>query len=168
MLKDYRLTQLALFMCLIVTFIGCGKKTAKPINPELLPPAFSQTLIVKNETADEVHIFPAPGSIGEPLVLKPGESITINFIVNRKASMDESGNPTEDGWVVEIDKQHRFLGMKDTDGLLRIKTSNGELWEYKIDLGKCWFENKPPTRDHELTIREKGPDKSAPALVLCE
>lgn len=168
MLKVYRLVHLTLFLCLTVTFISCGKKTAKPINPESLPPAFLQILVVKNETSDEVHIFPAPGSIGEPLVLKPGESISMNFMVNRKASLDESGNPTEDGWTVEIDKQHKFLGMRDTDGLLRIKTSKGELWEYKIDLGKCWFENKPPTKDHELTVHEKGPEQSAPTLVLCE
>lgn len=148
--------------------IGCGKKTATQINPESLPPTFSQILIVKNETPDEVHIFPAPGSIGEPLALKPGESISMNFMVDRKASLDESGNPTEDGWVVEIDKQNRFLGMRDADGLLRIKTSKGQLWEYRIDLGKCWFENKPPTEDHELIIHEKGPDQSAPAVKLCE
>ena len=168
MLKVYKLIQFTLLVCLTITSTGCGKKTAKPINPELLPAAFSQTLIVKNETEDEVDIFPAPGVTGEPLVLKPGESISINFMVNRKASVDESGNPTKDGWVVEIDKQHKFLGMKDTYGLLRVKTLNGELWEYKIDLGRCWFENKPPTKDHELTIREKGPDKSATAAVLCK
>jgi hypothetical protein len=168
MLKDYGLIKPVLFILLIIAVVGCGKKTAKPINPESLPPTFSQILIVKNKTADEVHLFPAPGLIGEPLVLKPGESITMNFMVNRKASLDESGNPTEDDWVVEIDKQHKFLGMRDTDGLLRIKTSKGELWEYRIVLGNCWFENKPPTKDHELIINEKGPDQSAPAVVLCK
>jgi hypothetical protein len=168
MSKDYGLIQLTLFICLIVTVIGCGKKTAKPINPESLPPAFSQTLTVKNETADEVGIYPAPGSIGEPLVLKPGESISINFMVNRKPSLDDSGNPTEDGWAVEIDKQQKFLGMRDTDGLLRIKTLKGELWEYKIELGNCWFENKPPTKDHELTIQEKAPNQRPPVVVLCD
>ncbi|MGB7293424.1 MAG: hypothetical protein WBD99_14710 [Thermodesulfobacteriota bacterium] len=168
MLKGYRLINPVVFILLILAIISCGKETIRPIDPESLPPAFSQTLIVKNETADEVHIFPAPGSIGLPLVIEPGESISMNFMVNRKASLDESGNPTEDGWVVEIDKQHRFLGMRGTYGLLRIKTSKGELWEYKIDLGKCWFENKPPTEDHELTIHEEGPDQSAPAVVLCE
>ncbi|HEX9667156.1 MAG TPA: hypothetical protein VGA95_11450 [Thermodesulfobacteriota bacterium] len=168
MLRDYGLIKSLIFIFLIVTIVGCKKKTANPINPESLPPTFSQILIVKNETADEIHMFPAPGSIGEPLILEPGESITMNFIVNRKASLDESGNPKEDGWIVEIDKQHKFLGMRNTDGLLRIKTSKGELWEYRIDLGKCWFENKPPTKDHELIVHEKGPDQSAPAVILCD
>jgi hypothetical protein len=100
--------------------------------------------------------------------LERGESLTINFLVDRKPTLDKSGNPTEDGWAVEIDKQQKFLGMKDTDGVLRIKTPKGELWDYKIRLGRCWFENKPPTKDHELTIREKGPDQSAPDVVLCD
>jgi hypothetical protein len=168
LLNDHRLIKSLLFIFLIVTVIGCGKKTAKRINPESLPPAFLQILTVKNETPNEVQIFPAPGSIGEPLALKPGESIAMNFMVDITASVDESGNPKDNGWVVEIDKQNRFLGMKGADGLLRIKTSNGQLWEYRIDLGKCWFENKPPTKDHELIIHEKGPDQRTPAVALCE
>jgi hypothetical protein len=168
MLKDYGLIKSVFFILLIVAIVGCGKKTATPINPESLPPTFSQILIVKNRTAGEVHIFPAPRLIGEPLVLKPGESISMNFMVNRKASLDESGNPTGNGSVVEIDKQHRFLGMRETDGLLRIKTAKGELWEYNLVLGKCWFENKPPTKDHELIINEKGPDQHRSAVVLCK
>ena len=166
--NNHRLIELLLVIFLIGTFSGCWKKTVKQINPESLPPAFSQTLVVKNETADEVHVFPAPGTTDEPLPLKPGESIAINFMINRKASLDESGNPRENGWAVEIDKQNRFLGMKGTEGLLRIKTSSGQLWEYLIDLGKCWFESKPPTRNHELTINEEGPDQRAPAVFLCE
>jgi hypothetical protein len=167
-LKIYGLVQIALFVCLTLTFIGCGKKTAKTINPESLPPSFSQVLVVKNETANKVGIFPAPGSIGEPLALEPGESLTINFLVDRKPSLDESGNPTKDGWTVEIDKQQKFLGMKDDNGVLRIKTSKGQLRDYEIVLGKCWFKNKPPTKDHVLTIREKGPNQSAPDVVLCK
>lgn len=162
------LIDLTLFVCVIVTFIGCGKETAKPINPEMLPHSFSQVLVIKNETPDEVAIFPAPGSIGVPLALESGQSLTINFLIDRKPSLDESGNPTKDGWEVEIDKEQKFLGMKDKDGVLRIKTSKGQLWDYKIHLGKCWFKNKPPKKDHELKIREKEPDKTTPEVVLCE
>jgi hypothetical protein len=168
MLNHHGLIKSLLFTFLIVTVIGCGKKTAKPINPESLPPAFSQVLIVKNETPDEIQIFPAPGLIGEPLAIKPGESIAMNFMVSRKASLDKSGNPSDHGWTVEIDKQNRFLGMKGGDGLLRIKTSKGQLWEYRIDLGKCWFENKRPPKEHELIIHEKGPGQRTPAVELCE
>ncbi len=94
MLKDFRLLKCIVLGFVLVGVTGCGKKAAKPIDPESLPPSFSQMLIVKNETAEEVHIFPAPGSIGEPLVLAPGESISMNFMVNRKASVDESVKPT--------------------------------------------------------------------------
>ncbi len=168
MLKDCGLVKCTLLVFLIVAVFGCGEKTAKPIDPESLPSSFSQMLIVKNEIAEEVYIFPAPGSIGEPLVLKPGESLSMNFMVNRTASLDEAGNPTEDGWAAEIDKQHKFLGMRGADGIFRIKTPDGQLWDYRIVLGKCWFENKPPTEDHELIIDEDGPDQSTPAVVLCE
>lgn len=147
---------------------GCGQRTAEPVDPESLPPRFSQALVVKNKTAGEISLFPAPGSIGEPLTLKADESITVNFIINRTASVDESGNPAEDGWRVEIDKQHKYLGMKGADGVLRIKTSNGRLWDYRIVLGSCWFENRPPGREHELNINERGPDQSETALLLCE
>ncbi len=167
-LKVYGLILFTLLVCLILTLIGCGKETAKPINPESLPPSFPQVLVIKNETADEVGVYPALGSIGEPLVLEPGESLTINFLVDRKPSLDKYGNPTKDGWTVEIDEQQKYLGMKDTNGVLLIKTSKEEMREYKIGLGKCWFENRPPTKDHELKIREKGPGQTAPDVVLCE
>jgi len=168
MLKTYRSIGFIFLISLIVTIVGCEKRTAKPVKPESLPSTFSQNLSVKNEAPYEIHIFPAPGLIGESLALKPGESIIINFMVNRKAVLDEFGKPTEDAWVAEINKDHKFIGMRENDGLLRIKTSNGELWEYRMSLGRCWFEGKPPAQDHEIVVSEKKPESGVPALILCQ
>lgn len=167
-LKAHRSIGFIFLIFLILTIVGCEKQAGRPAKPESLPSTFSHNLSVKNEASHEIHIFPAPGLIGEPLVLKPGESIVINFMVNRKALLDDSGNQAEDTWVAEINKDHKFIGMRENDGLLRIKTPGGELWEYRMSLGTCWFEGEPPAQDHEIIIGERKPDSAVPALIFCK
>ena len=165
-LKQY--SVLITYLLLIVTFSACKTRTVKPIEPILVPPTYSQKLVVKNSTPEDIFVFPAPGTIGTPLIIQPGNSINLDFIVNRLAVLDEDGNPLEHTWDAEIHDENNFIGMRDPDGLLLIKTKEGELWEYRISLGDCWFQNNPPSVHHQIEIKEDEPDLGIPSLILCD
>jgi len=108
------------------------------------------------------------GPFATPIVLNPGDETPLDFIVKRSAVLDESGNPLAHTWGVEIGKEHQYIGMRNIDGVLLVKTPAGEIREYLISLGDCWFQNNPPTGDHEISIGDESPQPGVPAIALCE
>jgi hypothetical protein len=158
------LTIVFLFMFLT----SCEKRTVKPIESVMVPPTYSQRLVVENVSSKEIFVMPAPGLIATPIVLNPGDETPLDFIVKRSAVLDESGNPLAHTWGVEISKGHQFIGMKNIDGVLLIKTLSGEIREYLISLGECWFQNNPPSEDHKISIVDEAPQLGIPVLALCQ
>jgi hypothetical protein len=58
--------------------------------------------------------------------------------------------------------------MKNIDGVILIKTLSGEIREYLISLGECWFQNNPPSEDHKISIVDEAPQLGIPVLALCQ
>ena len=166
-LKGMRKSLAALVV--LVALSGCGKIwKPRDVNPVVIPPPYQQMLVIENDSSGSISLLPVSGSQVQALVIEPGGSAEIEFTVKRLAELDQSGSPMETTWTAEINEQNPYIGMKDADGLLQVKTTAGEVWSYRIALGTCWFQNDPPTEEHELVVKDEEPVFGVPALRLCE
>ncbi|MGH7901027.1 MAG: hypothetical protein ACRENZ_04755 [Thermodesulfobacteriota bacterium] len=168
MLRVKKAKEVTIILLLFLSIVSCKKRTVEPIEPVMVPPTYSQRLMVKNDSGMEIFIMPAPGLIATPIVLNSGDETPLDFIVKRSAVLDESGNPLAHTWGVEIGKGHQYIGMRSIDGVLLIKTPSGEIREYLISLGECWFQNNPPSEDHKISIADEVPQLGVPVIALCE
>ncbi len=157
-----------IILVLLALSISCEKFfKPKPIELVAVPPDYPQVLIVKNETQNKVSVLPLTDSDAAPLFILPGESTRLDFTVKRFAKVDSSGTAKAESWTARIEGS-AYISMKAIDGMLQIETVEGETWTYLVALGSCWFEDNPPTSEHELIIGEEEPAVGIPALRLCE
>lgn len=160
--------RLIILVTLVVLF-GCSEKRIVPVVKLVaVPPPYPQVLVLENDSAEKVTVLPTTGSQAQPLVIEPGESAEIEFTVERLAVPDNSDTPIETTWTAEIKEDNPYIRMMDADGVLNVETSGGEEWSYRIALGTCWFENNPPTEEHEIIVNDEEPVFGVPALRLCE
>lgn len=169
MLNVKQVHKTLIVIVVLITLTGCGKTwKPRPIGFVNIPPSYPQALTVKNDSGEIIAILPASDSETRILVLDPGESVSVEFTVERIAELDESGSPKIETWTAEVDEPSLYVGMMDTDGVLKVETLSGEEWSYRIALGTCWFQNDPPIEEHELIIEDEEPVFGVPAVRLCE
>ncbi len=168
MLRVKGAKEVTAILLLFFTIVSCQKRTVEPIEQVVVPPIYSQRLIVENDSGMGILLMPAPGIIALPIVLNPGDETSLDFTVKRSAVIDESGNPLAHTWSVEIGKENQYLGMRNIDGVLLVKIPAGEIREYLVSLGECWFQNNPPTGDHKISIVDEAPQLGVPVIALCE
>lgn len=166
LLKIYMKKNIIVLILILTFTAGCGIKTPyQTISPVVVPPPYPQVLIVENNTQGLIKILESNES-NTPASLNPGESLNIDFVVNRILLLDYSGDHINTTWVVEVDETNPYLSMKDIDAVFNVLIYDDETWIYRIGLGECWLENNPPTELHKIIIEEE-PIIGVPEIDLC-
>ncbi len=125
---------------------------------------------LKNETSGTLIILPAPDQpAGTPIDLIPGQDTELKFYLIRIADLEK----TDYSWMRPVrgsetnmiisDDRVSYIDVQGEDGLIRLRTDQGRLWQLLLDIESC-HEAQDVVDEIVLT---GAPDPITPT-ALCE
>lgn len=167
--------MLMLLSCLLASGSGCACWNGIEGRQEVALRSTTRAIVVRNVTAGPLLLLPAPDApAGAALItIAPGANASIRFDLARVVRVNLLSR-SDHGWFYDKGDQAsvrltsanaaRYIDMAGPDAMFRLKRADGEIWEFRVELGDCLFD-KAPGESYEVKI--EGPPDLVTPLRLC-